>query len=109
MEARQRAKLSLTNRSFDLDRSHSSMPAATRHGQAAAASQSEAAARKPAPAGQKTRHTISAQHMRLAGLVAQAKAPNPIPFRTRPSKPSAPRVLRLKARESRSPPGQPNA
>src|SRR5215204_6539636 len=36
-------------------------------------------------------------------------AQNPIPSRTRPLNASALMVLRLKTRESRSPPGQPNA
>ena len=40
-----------------------------------------------------------------AGLVVLARGLNPIPFRTRPLNPSAPMVLRLKTRESRSPPG----
>ncbi len=44
----------------------------------------------------------------FAGLVAMARGLNPIPFRTRSLKPSAPMVLRLKTRESRSPPGQPS-
>ena len=43
----------------------------------------------------------------FAGLVALAKGPNPIPFRTRPLNPSAPMVLSLKAWESRSLPGLP--
>src|SRR5258708_15560024 len=38
----------------------------------------------------------------FADLVVIAKESCPIPFRTRPSKPSAPMVLRLKPRESRS-------
>src|SRR5882757_5686036 len=41
----------------------------------------------------------------FADLVVIAKESYPIPFRTRPSKPSAPMVLRLKPRESRSLPG----
>ena len=45
----------------------------------------------------------------FAGLVAQAKQPDPIPSRTRPSNASAPMVLCLKARESRSPPGPPRS
>ena len=43
----------------------------------------------------------------FAGLVAFARGPHPIPFRTRPLNPSAPMVLWLKPRESRSPPGLP--
>ncbi len=43
----------------------------------------------------------------FADLVVIAKESYPIPFRTRPSKPSAPMVLRLKPRESRSLPGLP--
>ena len=38
----------------------------------------------------------------FAGLVVLAEEFYPIPFRTRPSKPPAPMVLRLKSRESRS-------
>ena len=41
----------------------------------------------------------------FAGLVVPAGGPYPIPFRTRPSNPPAPMVLRLKTRESRSLPG----
>ena len=52
----------------------------------------------------KTSHT----HLCFAGLVALARGPNPIPFRTRPLNPSAPMVLSLKAWESRSPPGLPS-
>ena len=43
----------------------------------------------------------------FAGLVAFARGLHPIPFRTRPLNPSAPMVLWLKPRESRSPPGLP--
>ena len=41
----------------------------------------------------------------FAGLVAFARRQDPIPSRTRPSNVSAPMVLCLKTRESRSPPG----
>jgi flavin-binding protein dodecin len=41
----------------------------------------------------------------FADLVVIAGEFHPIPFRTRPLKPPAPMVLRLKPRESRSPPG----
>ena len=44
----------------------------------------------------------------LAGLVAFARRPDPIPSRTRPSTASAPMVLCLKTRESRWLPGQPS-
>ena len=40
-------------------------------------------------------------------LVALPEGPHPIPFRTRSLSPPGPMVLRLKARESRSPPGLP--
>ena len=43
----------------------------------------------------------------FAGLVVIAGEFHPIPFRTRPLKPSAPMVLRLKTWESRSLPGLP--
>ena len=43
--------------------------------------------------------------MCFAGLVAMARSLNPIPSRTRPLNSSAPMVLRLKTRESRSLPG----
>ncbi len=43
---------------------------------------------------------------RLEGLVVTARGKHPIPFRTRPLSPVAPMVLRLKTRESRSPPDQ---
>ena len=46
-----------------------------------------------------------ASSMCFAGLVVMARGLNPIPFRTRPLNPSAPMVLCLKTRESRSPPG----
>src|SRR5450432_760877 len=59
--------------------------------------------------GNKARHTRnnSAQvsycsFLSFAGLVVLAGEFYPIPFRTRPSKPPAPMVLRLKPRESRS-------
>src|SRR5471032_373032 len=45
----------------------------------------------------------------FADLVVIAKEFYPIPFRTRPSKPSASMVLRLKPRESRTLPGLPRA
>src|SRR5882672_3798889 len=45
----------------------------------------------------------------FADLVVIAKEFYPIPFRTRPSKPSASMVLRLKPRESRTSPGLPRA
>src|SRR6185503_15842288 len=41
----------------------------------------------------------------FADLVVIAKESHPIPFRTRPLKPSASMVLRLKPRESRTLPG----
>src|SRR3954463_13550673 len=53
----------------------------------------------------------SASPLKLAGsilfadLVAMPGVPHPIPFRTRSLSPPGPMVLRLKARESRSPPG----
>ena len=43
----------------------------------------------------------------LVDLVAMSEVPHPIPFRTRSLSPPEPMVLRLKARESRSPPGLP--
>ncbi len=43
----------------------------------------------------------------FADLVAMPGVPHPIPFRTRSLSPPGPMVLRLKARESRSPPGPP--
>ena len=43
----------------------------------------------------------------FADLVVLAEEFHPIPFRTRPLKPPAPMVLRLKPRESRSLPGLP--
>src|SRR6218665_3662221 len=43
----------------------------------------------------------------FADLVALPGVPHPIPFRTRSLSPPGPMVLRLKARESRSPPGPP--
>jgi hypothetical protein len=42
---------------------------------------------------------------RFNSLVVLAGGLHPIPFRTRPLNPPAPMVLRLKAWESRSPPG----
>ena len=52
---------------------------------------------------------ISFACLRFAGLVAIARGLNPIPFRTRPLNSSAPMILRLKTRESRSLPGLPSA
>ena len=43
--------------------------------------------------------------VRPVDLVAMPEGPHPIPFRTRSLSPPGPMVLRLKARESRSPPG----
>ena len=53
--------------------------------------------------------TMSSLHsaVRLVDLVAMSEVPHPIPFRTRSLSPPEPMVLRLKARESRSPPGLP--
>jgi hypothetical protein len=45
------------------------------------------------------------QFLCFAGLVVMARSLNPIPFRTRPLNSSAPMVLCLKTRESRSLPG----
>jgi hypothetical protein len=44
----------------------------------------------------------------LVDLVVLPRSPHPIPFRTRSLSSSGPMVLRLKARESRSPPGLPS-
>ena len=48
-----------------------------------------------------------ARSLRRAELVAMPGGPHPIPSRTRSLSPPEPMVLRLKARESRSPPGLP--
>ncbi len=50
---------------------------------------------------------ITDLHILLVDLVAMPEVPHPIPFRTRSLSPPEPMVLRLKARESRSPPGLP--
>src|SRR3954464_10825692 len=50
---------------------------------------------------------IACSFLPFADLVVIAKEFYPIPFRTRPSKPSASMVLRLKPRESRTLPGLP--
>ena len=47
-------------------------------------------------------------HIRFVDLVVLPGGPHPIPFRTRSLSLPGPMVLRLKARESRSPPGLPN-
>src|SRR3954451_3667812 len=49
----------------------------------------------------------SSQNIRIgfSDLVVLPGGPHPIPFRTRSLSPPGPMVLRLKARESRSPPG----
>src|SRR5690348_16386480 len=58
--------------------------------------------------GGEFRHPTSVlRHLFLAGLVVIARSLYPIPFRTRPSKSSAPMVLGLKAWKSRTPPGLP--
>src|ERR1700757_3072569 len=44
-------------------------------------------------------------HILFVDLVAMPEGPHPIPFRTRSLSLPGPMVLRLKARESRSPPG----
>ena len=91
MEVRQRMKLTGTNRSFGLIALIYQCPLAIIGGPAHILLD-------------KTSHTP----LCFAGLVALARGPNPIPFRTRPLNPSAPMVLSLKAWESRSPPGLPN-
>ena len=57
-------------------------------------------------------NVFSSSAVPLVDLVAMSEVPHPIPFRTRSLSPPEPMVLRLKARESRSPPGlqggQPN-
>ena len=50
-------------------------------------------------------NVFSSSAVRLVDLVAMSEVPHPIPFRTRSLSPPEPMVLRLKARESRSPPG----
>jgi hypothetical protein len=52
-------------------------------------------------------HVRKINEASFAGLVVLAGEFHPIPFRTRPLKPPAPMVLRLKPRESRSLPVQP--
>jgi hypothetical protein len=51
---------------------------------------------------------MSSQRIVFVDLVVLPGGPHPIPFRTRSLSPSGPMVLRLKARESRSPPGLPS-
>jgi hypothetical protein len=51
--------------------------------------------------------TTMSSRIPSADLVAMPEVPHPIPFRTRSLSPPGPMVLRLKARESRSPPGPP--
>ena len=53
-------------------------------------------------------NVFSQSSIRLVDLVAMSEVPHPIPFRTRSLSPPEPMVLRLKARESRSPPGLPD-
>ena len=60
------------------------------------------------PQGLTRRKIQYRSHVCFAGPVAMARSPNPIPFRTRPLNSSAPMVLRLKTRESRTPPGLQN-
>src|ERR1700677_3536711 len=50
---------------------------------------------------------MMSSHILFVDLVAIPEGPHPIPFRTRSLSPPGPMVLRLKARESRSPPGLP--
>ena len=52
-------------------------------------------------------NVFSYSAVRLVDPVAMSEVPHPIPFRTRSLSPPEPMVLRLKARESRSPPGLP--
>src|ERR1700761_6203465 len=51
------------------------------------------------------RPAVMSSHILFVDLVALPGVPHPIPFRTRSLSPPGPMVLRLKARESRSPPG----
>jgi hypothetical protein len=53
-------------------------------------------------------HDVFSHFIRLVDLVALSEGPHPIPFRTRPLSPPEPMVLRLKTRESRTPPGLPD-
>src|ERR1051325_9610570 len=52
-----------------------------------------------------TQEEMSSQRVGFVDLVVLPGGPHPIPFRTRSLSPPGPMVLRLKARESRSPPG----
>ena len=53
-------------------------------------------------------NVFSYSAVRLVDPVAMSEVPHPIPFRTRSLSPPEPMVLRLKARESRSPRGLPD-
>ena len=65
------------------------------------------ASAKSAPDNCSPREAVFTKRIGFVDLVVLPGGPHPIPFRTRSLSPSGPMVLRLKARESRSPPGLP--
>ncbi len=84
-------------------------PAITRHRGESARHRHDPPLGRPTPAGHRMPHTASPRPNRarpggFQGLVATARGKHPVPSRTRPLSPAAPMVLRLKTRESRSPP-----
>ena len=76
------------------------LPTATLAEQAVPAQDAVVDCRSPGPA-------VPEKNLSFAGPVTGARSPNPIPSRTRPLNSSAPMVLCLKTRESRSLPGLP--
>ena len=99
VEAQQCVELTCTNRSIGLIALITQCPSAiggSRYTE------------RPAIAPDEPTLTSFTNNACFAGLVAFARSPHPIPFRTRPLNSSAPMVLWLKPRESRSPPGLPS-
>ena len=104
VEARQRVQLTGTNRSFDL------IVLITEERRAKARAEARIQNRVCAKARAELLVSGFSDPQfcftpSFAGLVAVARRQDPIPSRTRPSNASAPMVLCLKTRESRSPPG----
>ena len=111
MEARQRVQLTGTNRSFGLIALINQRPARNPQDCVTATAQSKGL-RESGTTFDQTNSCFgsltsseSSILIVFAGLVALARRSDPIPSRTRPSNASAPMVLCLKTRESRSSPG----
>ena len=110
MKAQQCVKLTGTNHSIELDRSHcrclstKDRTSGRRRNQKTCAARVKSLGLRGACRDKAFGFARSCSTF-FAGLVAFAQRQDPIPSRTRPSNAEAPMVLRLKTWESRSPPG----